>query len=241
MDIEAVKAFLATDEGKAFLSTDEGKVLITPMIDEAKQPLLTNRDELLAEKDTLKKRFKAYEELGDVDVIKTQLAKLKEEPTSKKNEKSIEELEAHLRGELQSKEDKLNQFKNKFVADNVQAQLTQSIVSAKGVPELLGPVLKSRIEATFDDEKGVIITVLGKDGKKMYKNGELATIEDLISEVKADEVYGRAFEGSGVSGSGTRQGDGKAQSVILDPSDPNFSMHKAMAYYKRHPNAIPKK
>lgn len=236
MDIEAVKAFLATDEGKS---------LLTPLIDEAKQPLLSKRDELLGELTTHKEKARKYEELGDYDTLAQALAKLKEgkgnDDDNKNNNKGFEELERHLRGELQSKEDKLNQFKNKFVADNVQSQLTQAIVSAKGVPELLGPVLKGRIEAAFDDEKGIVITVLGKDGKKMYKNGEAATIEDLINEIKADDVYGRAFEGSGASGSGTRASDGKANGVILDPKDPNYSLAKAMAYYKRHPNAIPKK
>lgn len=234
MDIEAVKAFLATDEGKAIL---------TPMIDEAKQPLLTKRDELLGELTGHKEKVRKYEELGDVDTIAQALAKLKEgKPADdKNNNKGFEELERHLRGELQSKEDKLNQFKNKFVADHVQAQLNAEIAAAKGVPELLTPVLKGRIEAAFDDDKGFVITVLGADGKKMYKNGEPATLTDLINEVKANEVYGRAFEGSGASGSGTRPSDGKTNGVVLDPKDPNYSLAKAMAYYKRHPNAIPKK
>lgn len=233
MDIEAIKAFLATDEGKA---------VITPMIDEAKQPLLTKRDELLGELTGTKEKVRKYEELGDVETIAQALAKLKEtKPEDKNNNKGFEELERHLRGELQNREDKLNQFKNKFVADHVQAQLNAEIAAAKGVPELLAPVLKGRIEAAFDDEQGFVITVLGADGKKMYKNGEPATLADLINEIKSNEVYGRAFEGSGASGSGTRASDGKAVGVILDPKDPNYSLAKAMAYYKRHPNAIPKK
>lgn len=233
MDIEAVKAFLATDEGKA---------LINPLIDEAKQPLLSKRDELLGELTGHKEKVRKYEELGDVDTIAQALAKLKEGKGNddKNNNKGFEELERHLRGELQSKEDKLNQFKSKFVADHVQAQLTQEIATAKGVPELLAPVLKGRIEAALEDD-GIVITVLGADGKKMYKNGEPATIADLIAEIKSNEVFGRAFEGSGASGSGTRASDGKANGVILDPKDPNYSLAKAMAYYKRHPNAIPKK
>ena len=229
------------EEVKAFLATDEGKALLNPIIDEAKQPLLTKRDELLGELSGHKEKVRKYEELGDVDTLAQALAKLKENSSDNNSNKSFEELEKHLRGEIQSREDKLNQFKHKFVADNVQAQLTQAIVAAKGVPELLGPVLKGRIEAAFDDEKGVVITVLGKDGKKMYRNGEPATIQDLINEVKADDVYGRAFEGSGASGSGTRASDTKVNGIVLDPNDPNFSLAKAMQYYKRHPNAMTKK
>lgn len=228
------------DEIKAFLATDEGKALLAPIIDEAKNPLLAKRDELLAEKETLKTRYKAYEELGDVDSIRAAIAKASEQG-NKNQDKSFEELEQHLRNELSAKEEKINTFKSKFAQSHVENTLKAEIVNAKGVPELLLPVLQQRVKASLTDDGTVEVTVLTKDGKKMYKGEGLATVADLIEEIRADATFGRAFDGTGASGSGTRPNtDGKTGGVILDPTDPNYSLAKAMQYYKRNPGALKK-
>lgn len=233
MDIEAVTAFLATDEGKA---------LLNPIIDEAKQPLLSKRDELLSKLTGLQGRYKSLEEFGDPDAIAAQLSELRNKKPTEDNKGNIEELERHLRSEIASRDTALTQYKEKIASESVNAQLQGEIAKAKGVSELLTPVLKSRVRSSLGDDGNVKVEVLTKTGEVLYKDGNPATIADLINDVKADAVYGRAFEATGASGSGTRPSDANTGGgVILDPKDPAYSLAKAMAYYKRHPGAIPKK
>lgn len=150
-------------------------------------------------------------------------------------------MEKNLREELSKKEESISKFKQKAVDSKLNAELTSAITEAKGVTELLKPLLQGRVKASFNDEGEIVTEVFDEHGKPLYVNGEPATVKDLIESLKNNEVYGRAFEGTGSSGSGSRQSNAKTNGgVILDPKAPGYSVSAAMAYYKKNPQALKK-
>jgi hypothetical protein len=74
------------------------------------------------------------------------------------------------------------------------------------------PICCCRIVQRFTkvDEDFNVVVVDAKGDPRVNGKGEPLTIADLIEEMKANEIYGRAFEGSGQSGSGTRPNNGLA-------------------------------
>lgn len=235
MDTEALKNYVETDEGKAWLET-------------LKAPLIEKRTELLEEVRNLKEKTKTYEALGDAATIKTILSEYEqnkskaaetEQETHRKNG-NFEALEKNLRDELTKREQKIELFKNKAIQAKVDADLKSAIAEAKGSTELLLPILKARVKGSFNEEGELVIEVVDPDGKAMYEGGNAASVKDLVTSVKNNEIYGRAFEGTGASGSGTRSSSAKANGIELDPKKPGYSLTAAMEYYKKNPNLIKK-
>ena len=67
MDIEAVKQFLATDEGKALIENSE-----------AISGLRTKKDELLSKNVQMKTQLEAYSALGDVETLSKAVSAFKQ-------------------------------------------------------------------------------------------------------------------------------------------------------------------
>lgn len=237
MNKEELAAYLETDEGKLFL-------------EEQKKPLLAKRDELMSEVKTAKDKLKAVEELGDLDTLKSILSKHKENEDKIKQAEAealaksgnFKALEENLRAELTKKEESVNKFRQKAIQSKIESDLTAAIVENKGVPELLKPLLTSRIKGSLTEDGDVEVEVLDDNGQPLFVGGKAGTIKDLIESIKSNEVYGRAFEATGASGSGTRNSTTKGTGgVILDTNDPNYSVSAAMAYYAKHPHLSPYK
>jgi len=142
-----------------------------------------------------------------------------------------------LKEELNKERSKFDNFKSNYIKSNINIEINNTLIKHKGSPELLSGVISNRLSASFDDESNTVkYDVLTKDGKPMYKNGEPATIEDLVNEMKVDPVYSRAFDGSGHNGSGTKAvgtNGVKNGQVITDMNDPNYSLSKHMEYLKK--------
>jgi hypothetical protein len=70
---------------------------------------------------------------------------------------------------------------------------------------LLLPHVQRLTRVVEQDGEYAVQIVDAKGDPRINAKGEPLTISDLIKEMKADvNIYGRAFEGSGLSGSGTR-------------------------------------
>lgn len=229
------------EEFAAFAQTDEGKSLI--LQSEAVTGLAAKKDELLSKSVTLQDKVRKYEAFGDADALAAQLAEykaLKEGKTGTDanvttvvDPKLTAELE-HLRTEVQTRDSTFNKLQASIVNTGVESAVITEITKANGIPELLKPIVSSRVKGVFDIETGKLeMTVMNPDGSPMFKNGKAASVEDLINEYKANEVYGGAFRSNSVSGTGTRQTGGKATSDMLDPSSPNFSIDAYMRQQKK--------
>lgn len=92
----------------------------------------------------------------------------------------------------------------------MEAEARAAIQAARGVPELLLPVVSARLRVGEDGAVGVSD---GEDGAK--------TVAQLVESLRADPIYGRAFDASGKSGSGAPvAGRGDAGPVTISASDP---------------------
>jgi len=106
----------------------------------------------------------------------------------------------------------------------VDAEARAALQAARGVPELLLPVLRDRLGVAEDDAGGLAVRVLDEAGEPKRREGEDAaylTVADLVEGLRADPVYGRAFDGSGKGGSGApTAGRGEAGPLTISADDP---------------------
>lgn len=225
LDIEAVKAYLNTDEGKQLVESSD-----------TVKGIINKRNELLGEKDKWAEKWRKFEELGEYDTLK-QAVETFTKSKDKKEEPEVDPgLLDTLRNQIQEKDQALSLFKQNYVNTQVDANIDGAISEAKGNPRLLKYIVKERVKSTLTDDGKVVIEVMTKDGKKMFRNDESpATLADLMAELRNDEDLGSAFASSGANGSGTRSTNTKGTNgVILDRNDPAFDYTAAMKYYNKH-------
>lgn len=126
-------------------------------------------------------------EAGNFDSVKRQM-----------NEKHAAEIAA-----IRASEDALRQ---KYKSRILDAEAVSAIAAAKGVPDLLMPIVQ-RFTKVDDNDNAVVVDAKGDP--RVNGKGEPLTISDLVLELRASEIYGRAFDASGHSGSGTPPSSGK--------------------------------
>lgn len=92
----------------------------------------------------------------------------------------------------------------------IESEARSAIQAAHGVPELLLPTVMGRLSVDAD---GLVVAV-GDDGWTM-------DVARIVEALRADPVYGRAFDASGKGGSGAPvAGRGDAGPVTLSAADP---------------------
>ena len=231
MDQEAIKAFLATDEGKSLIENSESTV-----------GLRTKKDELLSKNAQLTSQLKAFEGLGSAEDIRKAMEfyvnsqkddKNKQDVAPQVDTKLVAQLE-HLQKELEHERGVRTKREQAMVTSFTDAEITAAIARNKGIPELLKHVVQSRVEATLQDDGKISLTIKQSDGSPMFKNGKEASLDDLLNEIKANAVYGRAFDADAVQGSGTRPNQsGKKPNVVSDMNDANFNLSEMMKKQKK--------
>lgn len=89
----------------------------------------------------------------------------------------------------------------------ISAEATRAIADLKGVPDLLLPHIEKQVKVIND--KGTFKSVVvDKDGDTRLSGatGLPMTIAELVKEMKATTVFGRAFESESATGTGARAG-----------------------------------
>lgn len=110
----------------------------------------------------------------------------------------------------------------------IDSEATRAIAGAKGVPELLLPHVRQSVKVVEEDGK-FVAKVVDRAGTPRIGDAKGApmTIDQLVGEMRESEVFGRAFEGTGASGSGAsnKQAGGAGQKQMsradfnkLDPT-----------------------
>lgn len=98
----------------------------------------------------------------------------------------------------------------------VEAEATAAIIAASGVPELLLPVVLPRLEVHGDDGTFEV--------RVITSDGDLEGAQDiagLVEGLRRSEIYGRAFDGVGKSGSGAPSDSaGGGGTTALPAGDP---------------------
>jgi len=103
----------------------------------------------------------------------------------------------------------------------------KAISEAGGSAELLLPIVERQAQMRELDDGQFVVEVLDAEGKARIspESGSTAamTISELIAELKQDEKFGRAFDGSSASGSGAGRTGGtgvKPGSKVLPKGEP---------------------
>lgn len=228
MDIEELKEVLKTDEFKAILDSDEFKdvVIGTKHV----QGLAANKDEILEESKQYKQMLAAYKELGDVETLKSAkdfYTKAEQERIAKEGDAKDSAVMAQLKS-LQDKLAAMEEEKAQQIERTVKAQkdsfITKAITEAKGEPDLLSHIVGSRVKAEYENDK-VKFSILDNEGNDWAIDGKLASIDDLINEVKTK--YSRAFDADVVNGTNTRTNNNrKSTKAKLDPKRADFFSNK---------------
>jgi hypothetical protein len=103
----------------------------------------------------------------------------------------------------------------------VDSAAVTAIAAAKGVPELLLPHIRSAVKV-IEENGDYVVRVLDASGSpRVNGKGEFLTIKDMVGEMRQSEVFGRAFDGTGATGSGSSQqrGGGGAKAITRTAFD----------------------
>lgn len=173
------------------------------------------------------KTVRQYQGLGKSPDEIAELVRLHEEAEKNKLEQKGEwdKLKAQLldshKKELSARDEAVQKMKGTLESYLVDAAATEAIAAAKGIPQLLLPHVKSAVKVIEEDGK-YQVRVVGPDGSpRMNAKGEFLGIKDLVAEMRESEIFSRAFEGTGTTGSGTpaNRGQTRPGSFILSRED----------------------
>lgn len=176
-------------ELKGFKSIGESPDAITQMIEgyrsiadtpEALQELLAQKDKLLEGKDT----EKVVQQVRDAAA--RELTKAQEQ----------------FKTQLAEKDGRITLVSAAMEREMIDSAATAEIVKQKGIPELLLPVVRRQIKVVEEDGRFVRRIVDDEGDTKVNGKGEPMTIADLVTEMRNNDLYARAFDGEGRGGSG---------------------------------------
>lgn len=154
------------------------------------------------------KQAAKYQSLGkspeEIEALLDAQAKTEEEKATKAGEwdKLRAQMNSKHETELKAKDSQVSGMKSALERHLIGAQATAAIAAAKGVPDLLLPHVQKHVRVVDTDGDYAVTVVDARGDPRVNGKGEPLTISDLVAEMKSSDIYGRAFDGSGQSGSG---------------------------------------
>lgn len=121
-------------------------------------------------------------------------------------DKMKSDLEKAHRQALEAKDGELGTMHNTLVKYLVENEAVRAIAEHKGVPEFLLPHIKAKTKVVKDGDQFTVRVVDEAGDPRGNAAGGFMTVSDLVKEMRADKVFGRAFESTAEPGSGTRPG-----------------------------------
>lgn len=105
--------------------------------------------------------------------------------------------------------------KDRAVMKNVVEAQAVAAVAAAGANKLIMPFVRNVLKAAEINGDYVVQVLNDKGEPRVNANGEFLSVNDLVSEMKADPQYGPLFPPSGASGGGMSQaGSGNTLKTI---------------------------
>lgn len=206
-----VQQYYAKQEDGSYVLESDGNDDVTN--------LKTAYDKTKKETLELKDALKAERESRNTDQRKVQELEAKIRANEEKELQQKGEWQTLLDRQKQEYEGKLTQkdqiiaARDKRVSDILLEHATMAAITAnKGEPKLLRGIVRDRLYIETDKDGKETVRVYADDGKSMRmhpKNpSDPITPEQFVETLREDEVYARAFDGSGASGSGSQNGNG---------------------------------
>lgn len=214
-------------DGKAVAETPEEEAALKALAEDHAAGLKNKNSELLG-------KLKEFDKLKDIDPdeyrkLKTQAEKAEEERAMKAGEfENLKKqlIEAHTK-EKQALEAKLATLHKSLEENVLIATATQAIAAEKGVAALLMPHVRSRTKL---DDNGQAVVIDESGNVRVDAQGKPLPITALIAEMKSDvQTFGRAFEPSGASGSGSQGSNAAGSTNKYEGMSPTERMTAARA------------
>ncbi len=192
-------------EGTKLEETEEFLNAVTTAVAEQVTGLKAKNEELHGKNKSLREAADALEGVDPKRYKELIAAEQKREEETAKRKGDWEQRERQLTkkhedalAEAKSKEDGLNR---QLEGVHVGRQITEALAEHKGDPVLLTHLVRERLQVVADDSGERRVIVVDKDGDKRHHDGAPMTTSQLVAEMKESEKYGKAFEGTGSSGS----------------------------------------
>lgn len=193
LDVEAVEGFSLEDTSglKSSLGKERQKVRELERITSKFKDLDPDKAREAMEQ---LEEFRKIDPVKEADKIVAQKLEAAKGQMVEKHSKELQEREGRIGALTQTVQNLL-----------IDQAATSALADAKGSVELLLPHVQRHTRVREVDGK-YLVEVIGKDGEPRIGNakGDPMTIADLVQEMRKSDTFGRAFEGSGQSGSGTR-------------------------------------
>jgi hypothetical protein len=181
------------------------------------------------------------EELGNLDPAKEADRIVSERMAAAKQQL----LDKHT-GDLKERDGKIGHLTKTVENLLIDNAATAALAEAKGSVDLLLPHVQRHTRVREMDGR-YVVEVVDKDGNARIgnSNGDPMTIKDLVQEMRQSETFGRAFEGTGNTGSGTRPNTGGGGSpqikrkadLYKDAKTPDAQRKARVAYVEKHGSA----
>lgn len=219
---------------------------IKKQIEEETTGLKSKNSELLNTNTDLKKLTVLIEQLGGIDKFQTLISSADDASLA---QKAADMLKLEADGDITKIKDahalqlsniteQMNAVKQSTVSKEITNQLRAAIIGGDGITELLEPVLTSRIRGKYNENGSVSLEVLNAAGVPMLKDdGTEASLADLVTEMKNNDVFASAFRGTGANGMNSRETIGGETDTVnyFDKEGGNFNLTKAMLQYRDNP------
>jgi hypothetical protein len=197
-------------EAKGLYSkNDAGKFVLDPAVAKRfdNSALVSSlRSERTAKKE-LDKQVAAWKALGATpDEIKEKLDALGEKDGDDKGKAKLDKVKKDLEESFKQREtqygDKISKMEKALHREFIQKEAAIALGELKGDSELLLPHITSKCVLVEEDGE-YAVRVLDKNGEpRLNGKGEYLTVKELVTEMRASPVYGKAFDGDGRSGTG---------------------------------------
>lgn len=113
-------------------------------------------------------------------------------------------------GEITTRDQRIGHLTKTVEGLLIDAAATAALAEAKGSVDLLLPHVRASTRVKEVDGGRFVVEVVDKEGNARIADakGTLMGIKELVAEMRQSDTFGRAFEGSGHSGSGKQPGSG---------------------------------
>lgn len=107
---------------------------------------------------------------------------------------AAEEVAKPLQKKITELEHVANTYKSRFESHQIDNEILAASNELKGVPEILGPLVKSRLKV-IDDAGVSRVVVLGDNGEVQFNiNQRPKGVKELMAELKTDPKFARLFD-----------------------------------------------
>lgn len=214
---------LSSEFKAEYKKQDDGMFMldVTPTDDFALENVKGLKTALSSERtarEEAERKIKVFDGL-DAGKAKDALKKVEEMANWKPDDKVKEQIEAiknqlteKHQGELGKKDESLKSLTGQLEKVMIEAAAIKAIAENKGSAALLLPHVKSATRMRQTDKGEYFVEVIGDDGNARISPAAGSTtsmsITELVAEMKTQETFAPAFEGSGASGSGASGSSG---------------------------------